>query len=679
MTTLHRRIKEIKLRETETQFLQEKKSSKTNDRVQESFVQNLIKLEEHLIVEQDEVELLNNTTITEQDHDLSSNDEYFSDKLYFNIKPKTIKNKKISKINVKSKKITKIKQVLDKAMDRIYTSKRNEQSNNVIGWWDKYWQENVKDLSHQKQLKHGDSASSDEEEIAQQKNVPIWCHYCNETYPSIHSVKNNYTSHVITVHGRTHSDSGQIECSICGVQKSTRERFRHHFQNHRTFPAAKKCPQAGCSMTFISARDYKAHKRLHNVKSDECPHCSYTSRSKASVKSHIVMKHLGGKFCKYCRHAIPIEKWEAHQQMEVDKKKMTPKTQFMCAVCGKEMSSRYSKNSHMKHSHPTKPATCEVCGQVFTGAATLQKHFIYHHAEKRFECDICGYKSHHKSRLQKHMQHSHVADRFTTCDVSAHEFKQRYIFLFFQTFFQLCGKTVYKRGLDYHLKAIHERKAQIIANKEFKCDYCELAFSHKDSKNKHMVKDHGQNRQFPCPACSNGYEVLNELQKHMQKSHSGTESHQQAIKNLEMASYKVVKNENGTFDLNKVTDIGCVFGDFSCKVCYKKFEILNTMRKHLDQHAELLPFTCKECKNGYFFEHQLEKHYKKMHDVKYTVQTYCDPKKQKGLSIAAKVLEFTIVNGDIRTCSRQERLSRYNYQPKQTNVKSKDDTKRNEN
>lgn len=194
-----------------------------------------------------------------------------------------------------------------------------------------------------------------------------------------------------------------------------------------------------------------------------------------------------------------------------------------------------------------------------------------------------------------------------------------------------------------------------------------------------MVKDHGQNRQFPCPACSNGYEVLNELQKHMQKSHSGTESHQQAIKNLEMASYKVVKNENGTFDLNKVTDIGCVFGDFSCKVCYKKFEILNTMRKHLDQHAELLPFTCKECKNGYFFEHQLEKHYKKMHDVKYKVQTYCDPKKQKGLSIAAKVLEFTIVNGDIRTCSRQERLSRYNYQPKQTNVKSKDDTKRNEN
>lgn len=236
----------------------------------------------------------------------------------------------------------------------------------------------------------------------------------------------------------------------------------------------------------------------------------------------------------------------------------------------------------------------------------------------------------------------------------------------FSLFFQLCGKRVYKRGLEYHLKAIHERKAQVIANKEFKCDYCELAFSHKDSRNKHMVKEHGEERPFPCQACSNGYEILNELQKHMQKCHSGIESHQETIKNLEMANYNIVKNNNGNFDLSKVTDIGCVFGDFSCKICAKKFEILNTMRKHLDQHPETLPYSCNECKSGYFFEHQLEKHYKKMHkDVKFEGPTKFDPKKQKGLSIAAKVLEFTVVNGDLRTCSRQERLSRYNYQPKQ--------------
>lgn len=336
--------------------------------------------------------------------EISSNDELEDD----------IKQESPKKIN----KVTTIKEVLDKAMDRIYInrSEENLQGNSDKGWWDQYWQVNVKADQGQNQ---DCTESSDDGVVAQQKNVPIWCHFCDKIYPSIHSVKNNYTTHIITVHGKTCAVFGEIECGICGVRKGSRETFRHHFQNHRKFAIAKKCPQAGCTKTFLLAREYKAHKRLHNVKSGECPHCPYTSRSRAGVKSHIVMKHLGGKFCKYCRHAIPIEKWDEHEQKEVAKRTNTPKVSFMCDICGKELISRSSRNSHMKHAHSTKPATCEVCGQVFTGAATLQKHFMYHHAEKRFECEICGYKSHHKSRLGKHMQHSHVADRFTTCDVSS--------------------------------------------------------------------------------------------------------------------------------------------------------------------------------------------------------------------------------------------------------------------
>lgn len=303
------------------------------------------------------------------DYNITTDDEEYTPSKFESRKKerKTRSKTKAKKTkSEKPKKVTGIKKLMDKAMDRIYTSKRQDEEESAeehkeddVGWWDQYWENGdnklktepnsgtkAKGKKKKRQTKLDDD-EDDEEEVAQETNVPIWCNFCNETYPSIHSEPNNYTSHINAVHAVLDAD-GKIECTICKAKSRTRDTFRRHFQNHRVFEKAKKCPRPGCPETFTSAHAYKLHKRRHNIKAAQCPHCEFTCKSKDFIRSHILVKHMNGVWCKYCRHGIAWEKWEEHEKMEIEKKQKAPKIPFMCEICGLELSSRASKNVHMR-------------------------------------------------------------------------------------------------------------------------------------------------------------------------------------------------------------------------------------------------------------------------------------------------------------------------------------------
>lgn len=305
------------------------------------------------------------------DYNLTSDDEDYTPS-----KSESRKNKSERKTRSKTKakkskpekpkKVTGIKKMMDKAMDRIYSTRRKDEEESAeehkeddVGWWDQYWENGNNKVkteidavpkSKEKKKKRRtkvDNDDEDEEEVAQETNVPIWCNFCNETYPSIHSEPNNYTSHINAVHAILDADD-KIECTICKAKSRTRDTFRRHFQNHRVFEKPKKCPRPGCPETYTSAHAYKLHKRRHNIKSAQCPHCDFTCKSKDFIRSHILVKHMNGVWCKYCRHGIAWDKWEEHEKMEIEKKQKAPKVPFMCEVCGLELSSRASKNVHMR-------------------------------------------------------------------------------------------------------------------------------------------------------------------------------------------------------------------------------------------------------------------------------------------------------------------------------------------
>lgn len=174
----------------------------------------------------------------------------------------------------------------------------------------------------------------------------------------------------------------------------------------------------------------------------------------------------------------------------------------------------------------------------------------------------------------------------------------------------------------------------------------------------HVVKKHGNEKPLPCPLCPRGYFTMQEYRKHLQNAHDQIPGQGELL-----SDSRVIKNEDGVFDLGNITDMSCMFGDFACKICLKKYNILYSLRDHLHQHPECMPFRCTLCDKVYFLERQLAKHYEKSHQRKYefTVEGLNNSKNIKATSIAEKVLEFTIVNGDIETCTRKERVPRKNY------------------
>lgn len=271
----------------------------------------------------------------------------------------------------KPKKVTGIKKLMEKALDKVYINTREDKSKTIEqknddkegGWWDNYWEQDQanavssqdnddkpktkKTTSNKKKKSKDDEESDSDAERPQESNEPIWCNYCDEIFPSIHSEPNNYSTHVSTVHGSINVD-GTIDCGICGKRMRQRNIFRRHFQNHRIFQTAKRCPKAGCTAEFMTMTEYKSHKKQHNIRRAECPHCDFTCRSKDFIKSHIIVKHQNGVWCKYCRHGVPWEEWEAHEKWEIERKSAYPDQTYMCEHCGMMFKSKESKRVHIR-------------------------------------------------------------------------------------------------------------------------------------------------------------------------------------------------------------------------------------------------------------------------------------------------------------------------------------------
>jgi len=156
-------------------------------------------------------------------------------------------------------------------------------------------------------------------------------------------------------------------CTICGQKFTTAfNRNRHKKSCNPLFRF--RCSR--CSLGFASRSDVAAHvSQAHWLK---CSNCSSRFPSKKRLikhhKSHELKCSTCGKLFQSSRKLL--------RHIRIHTKK------FLCALCQRRFSTRYSLKLHTKAHKGTRPYICGVCSCSFSKPVGLSGHMKMHSAFK---------------------------------------------------------------------------------------------------------------------------------------------------------------------------------------------------------------------------------------------------------------------------------------------------------
>lgn len=245
------------------------------------------------------------------------------------------------------------------------------------------------------------------------------------------------------------SEAGKksFTCDKCGKPFSTPKCLTDHCNQEH--PSAEKiasieCRCDTCNMTFDNAQYLNEHlltcSSNQKLKSFTCDKCTSSTDSKEFWYSAIALrKHIG----------------ESHGMVLT-----------ICDICGCSLKSKYYLEDHKKSVHEgVKNYACNYCGKVFASKSTLNGHVGRMHETfaRKFKCDKCDFSCLEPNKLKIHEDAVHVkAIRFECQQCKYFSFR--------------------KTGLQNHIRVVHEKY------RPYKCDICDLSFTYKRDKIKHLTK-----------------------------------------------------------------------------------------------------------------------------------------------------------------------------------------------
>ena len=102
------------------------------------------------------------------------------------------------------------------------------------------------------------------------------------------------------------------------------------------------------------------------------------------------------------------QKFEGRQCDKNVKIIQSPKIEFTCDICGKELKSSKSLMEH-KFLHSAAHATfrCPECDKLLATRATLREHLRWHEGVPRVPCDVCGKLLANEESRRKHVRAVH--------------------------------------------------------------------------------------------------------------------------------------------------------------------------------------------------------------------------------------------------------------------------------
>lgn len=236
---------------------------------------------------------------------------------------------------------------------------------------------------------------------------------------------------------------------------------------------------------------------------------------------------------------------------------------FVCDVCGKLLSSKYTMQRHKIVLHKTEGEHfCNVCIKLFLTADDLAEHKVKCVRKRRksdslvrFECDICGAILKNRAILIKHMRWKHIP--------SAKKFQCK-----------LCNAAfVQQLLLDIHHNRTH------LDIKEFVCSYCGRSFKTKDQLKCHTYSHTGE-KPFKCSfdGCTKSFRTRSNRETHF-RTHAEEKPMKCSVEGCGRRFNYVIDLRRHKYRSHRI-----FVKKYPCPICNEMFPENSFLKSHMVKH-----------------------------------------------------------------------------------------------
>uniref|UniRef100_B3P6K4 GG11398 n=1 Tax=Drosophila erecta TaxID=7220 RepID=B3P6K4_DROER len=291
-------------------------------------------------------------------------------------------------------------------------------------------------------------------------------------------------------------------CNMCQLRCLRKfELYQHQQAMHRMEKISDGCDS--CLFKSVCPEIISHHKRTqceNREKQFTCTRCGYKFMWESNLLHHMELQH------------------EKPEDQELDELKEAsgdePKAEgqvFQCGLCTRKYNRKDRLTAHLKKFHgpdckpnPAKTSSrpispkepkrflCAFCGKAVSSSSNLIIHMRRHTGEKPFKCEYCTMAFPRSSDLQCHRR-THTGERPHVCTVCQKGFARSY-------------------KLQQHMR-IHS------GERPYKCTYCEKSFTQSNDLTLHIRRHTGE-RPYQCGVCGERFIQGTALKNHrMQQSH----------------------------------------------------------------------------------------------------------------------------------------------------------------
>ncbi|XP_017007776.3 zinc finger protein 91 [Drosophila takahashii] len=292
-------------------------------------------------------------------------------------------------------------------------------------------------------------------------------------------------------------------CGMCQLRCSRKyELYQHQQAMHRLEKIPDGCDR--CIFKSVCPEIIAHHKRTqceNREKQFTCTRCGFKFMWESNLLQHMQLQH----------EKVEDQDLDESKEASGDEPKAECQV-FKCGLCTRKYNRKDRLTAHLKKFHgpdgqgpgqakvsnratsPKEPKRflCAFCGKAVSSSSNLIIHMRRHTGEKPFKCDYCPMAFPRSSDLQCHRR-THTGERPHVCTVCQKGFARSY-------------------KLQQHMR-IHS------GERPYKCTYCEKSFTQSNDLTLHIRRHTGE-RPYQCGVCGERFIQGTALKNHrMQQGH----------------------------------------------------------------------------------------------------------------------------------------------------------------
>jgi KRAB domain-containing zinc finger protein len=220
---------------------------------------------------------------------------------------------------------------------------------------------------------------------------------CAKTFPYIHDLKEHEVRHKKRS-GKLLSEKRQYLCGTCGKKYQTRGACADHMAKAHNFVIENV--EKFCFKCTAEFEDLGSHMRKDHCNFG-CPLCGQRFINEAKMNHHVATKH--------------------------DPNEINERT-FACSDCHLKFKTKNHLVSHqtIHASNDEKPFICDICSKRFSFRFTLKSHIKQAHIKSaRYDCPFCDRKYTALNIMKQHAERKHGEDCVYLCPSCPEKFKAR--------------------------------------------------------------------------------------------------------------------------------------------------------------------------------------------------------------------------------------------------------------